>query len=116
MSAQPVAGNTPQPTPGVTKLPEVVIEEGRFEGKEVGSTLITVSGAAKMVPQAAPGKDGDRVLTVDDVVTVQLDMKVTGIQYDVDGNGVLTRIQKMRPIEGTAQVIDVLRARDTRIR
>ena len=113
MSAQPVAGNT-SPGTGVTKLPEVVIEEGRFEGKEVGQTLVTVSGAAKMVPQAAV--DGNRVLTVDDIVTVQLDMKVTGVQYDVDGNGVLTRIQKMRPIEGTAEIIDVVRARDTRIR
>lgn len=112
MSAQPVAGATP--TAPVTNLPQVVIEEGRFEGKEVGQTLITVSGAAKMVPQSA--KDGDTVLTVDDVVTVQLDMKVTGLAFDVDSNGVLTRVQKMRPIEGTAQVIDVLRARDTKIR
>lgn len=101
---------------GVTPLkqPEVEITEGKFEGKEVGATVVTVSGAAKMIPQAV--KDENRVLTVDDVVTVQMDLKVTGMSFDVDKNGVLTRVQRLRPIEGTAQIVDVLRARDTRIR
>lgn len=114
MSAQPIAGATPAPATSVGKIPQVVIDETRFEGKEVGSTLLTISGGAKLIPQSA---DHDNtVLTHDDVVTVQLDVKVSGVSYEVDNNGVLVRVQKARPIEGTAQIVDVLRARDTKIR
>lgn len=114
MSAQPVAGNTPSQPTAPTSLPEVVITEDRFEGKEVGGTLITLAGMAKMVPQAAV--DEHRVLTVDDIVTVQIDVKITGLAFDVDSNGILHRVQRARPIEGTATIVDVVRARDTRIR
>lgn len=110
MSAQPVAPATP-----VTTLPQVVIDETRFEGKEVGSTLLTITGSAKLVPQN--GDHDNTVLTHDDVVTVQLDVKVLGMSFDVDSNsGLLVRIQRARPIEGTVQIIDVLRARDTKVR
>lgn len=112
MSAQPVAGNTPPPAP--TPLPQVVIDEGRFEGKEVGQTLLTLAGTAKLVPVATD--DSHRVLTMDDIVTVQVDVKITGLGFEVDSNGILRRIQKARPIEGTAQIVDVVRSRDTRVR
>lgn len=113
MSAQPIVGSSPAPS-APTNLPEVVITEDRFEGKEVGQTLITIGGTAKMVPQSI--KDEHRVLTTDDIVTIQVDVKVTGLHFDVDANGLLTRVQRVRPIEGTATVIDVVRARDTRVR
>lgn len=114
MSAQPVAGNTPSQSTPVTPLPEVVITEDRFEGKEVGRTVLTLAGTAKLQPVAQ--KDEHRVLTTDDIITVQVDLKVSGVAFDVDSNGVLTRIQRARPIEGTATIVDVVRARDTRIR
>lgn len=103
-----------QALPPATPLPQVVIEETRFEGNEVANTQITVSGLAKLVPSASDHEN--TVLAVGDVVTVQLDVKVTGIGYDVDKNGLLARTQRVRPIEGAIQIIDVLRARQTKIK
>lgn len=110
--AQPPA--TPKRPVKATKMPEVVIDEKRFEGKEVVATAITCQGTAKLSPEA---HDPDhRVLTVDDVLTVEMDMKCVSIGYDVDKNGQLVRVQRVKPIEGSVRVVDVIRARETRIR
>lgn len=107
--AQPPQGQAP-----VTPLPQAVIDTQRFEGKEVAGVVMTVSGSAKLAPQSA--KSDDVYLTTDDVVTVQMDVKVSDISFTVDSQGNLVRVQKARPIEGTIMVVDVLRKLDTRIR
>src|SRR5947209_3085411 len=103
--SQPAAAT---PANNVNNMPEVVIDQYKFEGKEVQQTAINIAAGGKMEPQA---KDPDnRVLSVDDIVTVQLDMKVVGITYAVDNKGILTRVQRLAPIEGVAQIMDVARA------
>lgn len=98
----------------VANMPQAVIDSTRFEGKEIAGTTVTVQGSAKLTPEAS---DTDNmILTHDDVVTIQMDVKVTGVGYDVDSNGLLIRNQRVRPIEGSVQIVDVLRARDTKIR
>lgn len=114
MTAGAAAPQTPPQAAPVSTLPQVVIDAGRFEGKEVAGTIVVLQGASKLIPVAA---DHDNtILTSDDVVTVQLDIKVGNIGFDVDKNGLLIRVQRAKPIEGTVQIVDVLRARDTRIR
>lgn len=111
---QPAQQQGQQGQGAVAKLPQAVIDSNRFEGKEVAGTIITVQGSAKMTPLASD--PDDVVLTHDDVVTIQMDVKVSGVGYDVDGNGLLVRTQRVRPIEGSVTIVDVLRARDTKIR
>jgi len=111
-AAQPQGQTSATP---VTPLPQAVIDTQRFEGKEVANVSMTISGSAKLAPQSM--SDADNVyLTHDDVVTVQMDVKVTDVSFTVDEHGNITRIQKARPIEGTILVVDVLRKLDTRIR
>lgn len=99
----------------VSQLPQAVIDSQRFEGKDIAGSILTVSGSAKMTP--LPVGDADNaLLTHDDVVTIQMDVKVSGISYDADKNGLLFRNQRVRPIEGSVSIVDVLRARDTKVR
>lgn len=85
----------------------VVIEQGLFEGKDVGAVLLTLAGATKLVPQASD--HDETVLTIDDIATVQVDVRVTGVNYEVDKNGNMVRVQRVKPIEGTATVLGVVR-------
>jgi len=116
MTTQPSTPAQPSApaTAPVTPLPQAVIDTNRFEGKQIEGVSMTISGSAKLSPVSTNADDV--YLTHDDVVTVQMDVKVSGVGYDVDKHGNLIRVQKARPIEGTIQVVDVLRKLDTRIR
>ncbi len=81
-----------------------------FEGREVAGNVLVVGGLAKLDPIAA--NPNDEKLHVGDIVTIQLDVKVTGITFDQDKKtGILSRFQKVRPVEGQALVTGVVRGK-----
>lgn len=112
-STPSVPAATPAPQPPaqqqatVTSLP-VIIDEGKFEGKEVGASSITVSGTSKLT--ADPTNPQEHILTFGDVATIQMEVKCTGVSFDIDANGIITRVQRVKPIERSARIVDVLRS------
>jgi hypothetical protein len=94
----------------IVTFPGGTIDTKRFEGAEVHGSVVSISGTTRMPARPVSGNAEDEVFTIDDIITVQLDLKINKIYHEAGKDGQLMRVQLASPVSSTeAIVVDVVR-------